>query len=427
MTFRGLIFIVPILGYSQNLTVSEIVHKGNTITKDYIISREIQHGKGMPLDSTIAEEDRNRLLNLGIFADVKWRAIPLENMTFKLEYQIIENDDFFGGRFLGAALPAYDEKTGWSFTGGGFLKNFRGRNEQIGMGFSVGGFSTIAFAYTNPWITGDHVSFGSDIVKNKYDHPFLNYNIEIQSFEVNVGRYFGYQRKTSIGFEAEEFRFMNDTSFSKYQYIAPQGSFVYDTRDLYDNPRKGILLRELFFSRFDLKGKVENNITWIQSFSIYRQLSKYNDVNPWILAWGATMQMNIGIKDERFISAMGSGNTIRGFGYPNRTTFSNSDQFYRFGFNNYHTSLELRKIIIPRKVIADRYEFGATIAGFIDYGTATQGEFSSLVDSKGLMSTGISFQFEGPWPSIIRIDYGWGFYNGKRKDNAMHLEIGHKI
>ena len=159
MTFRSLIFIVPILGYSQNLTVSEIVHKGNTITKDYIISREIQHGKGMHLDSTIAEEDKNRLLNLGIFADVKWRAIPLENMTFKLEYQIIENDDFFGGRFLGAALPAYDEKTGWSFTGGGFLKNFRGRNEQIGIGFSTGGFNTIALAYSNPWITGDHVSF----------------------------------------------------------------------------------------------------------------------------------------------------------------------------------------------------------------------------------------------------------------------------
>ena len=43
------------------------------------------------------------------------------------------------------------------------------------------------------------------------------------------------------------------------------------------------------------------------------------------------------------------------------------------------------------------------------------------------MSTGISFQFEGPWPSIIRIDYGWGFHDGKRKDSAMHLEIGHKI
>ena len=427
MNFRGIIFIIPFLGYSQNLNVSDIIHKGNTFTKDYIIKREIQHSAGSPLDSTIAEADKNRLINLGIFADVKWRAIPLEDNSVILEYNIIENDNFFGGRFIGLGAPVYDEKTGWSFTGGGFLKNFRGRNEQVGLGFSTGGFSTIAFAYSNPWISGDHISFGSDIVKNKYDHPFLDYNIEIKSFEMNVGRYFGYQRKTSLGFELEEFHFINDTSFSKYQYIAPQGSFAYDTRDLYDNPKKGILLREMFFSRFDINGKIEKNITWIQSFSVYRQLNNLKDDKPLILAWGATMQMNIGIKDQRFISAMGSGNTVRGFIYPNRLVFNSVDQQYRFGFNTFHTSIELRKILIPRKVIADRYEFGATIAFFIDYGATTSDQFTKLFKSEGIGSTGLSFQFEGPWPSIIRLDYGWGFYKNKFADSAMHLEIGHKI
>ena len=78
MIIRGLILLIPIVGYSQSLIVSDITHEGNTFTKDYIISREIQHKKGIPLDSTIAEEDKNKLLNLGIFADVSWRAIPLE-------------------------------------------------------------------------------------------------------------------------------------------------------------------------------------------------------------------------------------------------------------------------------------------------------------------------------------------------------------
>ena len=179
MIIRGLILLIPIVGYSQSLIVSDITHKGNTFTKDYIISREIQHKKGIPLDSTIAEEDKNKLLNLGIFADVSWRAIPLEDRTIKLEYRIVENDDFFGGRFFGLGAPVYDEKTGWSFSGGGFLKNFRGRNEQVGFGFSTGGLNMIAFAYSNPWITGDHVSFSSDIVKNQYDHPFILSTVEI--------------------------------------------------------------------------------------------------------------------------------------------------------------------------------------------------------------------------------------------------------
>ena len=90
MKLRGLILIIPIFAHSQNITVSEIIHTGNTITKDYIISREIQHGKGMPLDSTIAEEDKNRLLNLGIFADVKWRAIPVSytHLTLPTIYSV---------------------------------------------------------------------------------------------------------------------------------------------------------------------------------------------------------------------------------------------------------------------------------------------------------------------------------------------------
>ena len=183
----------------------------------------------------------------------------------------------------------------------------------------------------------------------------------------------------------------------------------------------------MFFSRFDLKGDLEKNITWIQTISIYKQLSNLESKRPWIFAWGLSTQLNIGIKDQRFISAMGSGRTVRGFSYPNRLTYYDEDQSYRFGFNNYSTSIELRKIVIPRTVMLDRYEFGATIAGFIDYGAANQDEFSKLFNSKGILGTGLSFQFEGPWPSILRIDYGWGFYGGQNKGRALHLDIGHKI
>ena len=75
----------------------------------------------------------------------------------------------------------------------------------------------------------------------------------------------------------------------------------------------------------------------------------------------------------------------------------------------------------------DRYEFAETVSGFIDYGTTTQHEFSKLLNSKGILGVGLSFQLQGPWPSILRLDYGWGFYDGANKGSAMHLDIGHKI
>ena len=71
MKLRYFFIVLPIIGASQNLIVSEILHKGNSVTKDYIIQREIQHKIQMPLDSAIAIEDKNRLINLGIFADVQ--------------------------------------------------------------------------------------------------------------------------------------------------------------------------------------------------------------------------------------------------------------------------------------------------------------------------------------------------------------------
>ena len=179
MKLRGSLFLLPILGFCQTLMVSEITHRGNTLTKDYIIAREIQHPLDTPLDSLLAEEDLYRLLNLGIFAEVKWRAIPLEKMTVRLEYEIVENNKFFGGRFIGGPSPAYDEETGWSYGAGGGFKNFRGRNEQIGGGFAFGGRNTFAISYFNPWITGDHVSLKLSLAKLDFQHPFLPYDVTV--------------------------------------------------------------------------------------------------------------------------------------------------------------------------------------------------------------------------------------------------------
>ena len=85
--------------------VSSIEFRGNDKTKDYIIEREIQHQINTVLDSSLADEDRNRLDNLGLFSEVKWQAVPLENGTAVLQYSIIESIQ----KTPPAALPTYDD------------------------------------------------------------------------------------------------------------------------------------------------------------------------------------------------------------------------------------------------------------------------------------------------------------------------------
>ena len=140
-------------------------------------------------------------------------------------------------------------------------------------------------------------------------------------------------------FELEDLNFISDSVKINYKYFAPQGFFIYDTRDIYANPTKGILIKQAFSSRIDISGKAQNNFTWIQSFSIYKRLSSLDNQKPWILAVGAKSQMNFGVKDQQFLAAMGESGSVRGWHYPNALNYNDSKQIYRFGFHNLKSSI----------------------------------------------------------------------------------------
>ena len=125
---------VPFVWANQQPIVSAIEFKGHLITKDYIIEREIQHPIDAPLDSAVARMDRERIYNLGIFGDVTWRAIPLEDLTVILDFKVIETSL----RVLPGGGPVYEEDYGWSFGGMLRINNFRGRIEKFMVGGSTG-------------------------------------------------------------------------------------------------------------------------------------------------------------------------------------------------------------------------------------------------------------------------------------------------
>ena len=58
-------------------------------TKNYIVEREIHHPIDVKLDSSLADLDRNRIFNLGLFDNVSWRIMPLENGNAILQYLMI--------------------------------------------------------------------------------------------------------------------------------------------------------------------------------------------------------------------------------------------------------------------------------------------------------------------------------------------------
>lgn len=405
---------------AQTPIVSEVVFSGQKVTKPYIIQRELQHPIGVPLDSALAADDRDRLENLGIFAGVTWEAIPLPDGTVQLHYRVVESF-----RFLGGPLPFYEENTGWSLQLGLIINNFRGRNETLSMGGSIGGQRMFGLDFYDPWIVGDHVSLYIQTGRNVEAHPFLPYDVQTNSFESNIGRYFGYEWKTSLGFELEEKSFVGSHGRLDYRYLAPQGTFQYDTRDIYLEPTRGIHIVHSFYSFIYFDQRDRSTTTLLrQSYSMFRTIRKHPQ--KLILALNFASRVTLGAQKAVWLDYIGGSYTVRGWNLPTTTLYEEGTQPYRFGQHYGTASMELRQVIIPRYVTRFNTEFGLTIAYFIDAGLAGN-SYAELTRQTLLWGTGFSCQI--PWPifGIIRLDYGWGFRRGAFRDRAFHFSLQQKF
>ncbi|MDG2266657.1 MAG: POTRA domain-containing protein [Candidatus Marinimicrobia bacterium] len=405
-------------------TVSSIEFKGHKITKDYIIQREIQHPLDIPLDSSLADQDKDRLLNLGIFADVSWNMVPLEDLTVILQYNLVESSL----RILPAASPTYEEEYGWSFGGMLMIRNFREKNENLTLAGSTGARESYFLSFNNPWIMGDHVSLRFMTGRSNTIHPFLNYEQNTLTSEIIMGRYFGYKHKASIGFELERKTFTSSIDTLVYFSINPLGSYSFDTRDVYRDPSKGLLITQGFFSILDLE-KEMNNFWWIQSYSIYHTINKSD--KKLTAAFNMSFLTTFGEIDEVFVSWLGGAQNVRGWSIPTNDIYSNTNNKFRFGNHSAVFSAELRQTIIPTQVFKTelmewKQEYGLSLVGFLDVGYTSR-EKEDLFSYLPMVGTGFGIRIPFPMVGTFGLDYGWGYRNGSFIDQALHLVVGQKF
>lgn len=415
----GIILFLTGLLVGQSPTISRIAVIGHKVTKEYIIRREIQHPIGAPLDSSLAVEDRNRIENLGIFAAVEWKIVPEMDGTARIEYSVTES----WPRIIPIPYPDYDEERGWSYGLALIVRNFQGRNQNLMLGGQTGARDLYGVFFSDPWITGDHISLNSSIGKAYVSHSFLQYNIATTTLEMNMGSYFGYQHKLSLGFELEKTSYLGTSDTLNFSYIAPQAQYIYDTRDIYLEPTKGVRISQNIYTMFDFSGG-SNRTFWTHSYSIYHSLIG----GPRRLVMGFNTKSRISVGDKRDVYSVyiGSNNTVRGWTPPNRTVYAAGTQKYRFGHHWVVSSLELRQTIIPKFVTRWETEFGLTAIAFLDFGFAGQ-SLSGLLKQSPMLGTGVGLRINWPWVRMFRIDAGWGFKDGLQVDNYLHISAGQKF
>ena len=123
--FTSIILFFPIFLLAYQNQVDSIIIIGNKNTKDHVVFREILHPVNNALDSTILNEDINRLYNLGIFSSVD---IKLENNIYKVN--LVES--FF---IIPDLVIDYSEiARKWSYGLGLAHLNFMGLNQELYLG-----------------------------------------------------------------------------------------------------------------------------------------------------------------------------------------------------------------------------------------------------------------------------------------------------
>ena len=393
---------------SPNVEKIEII--GLDKTKSYIIEREILHPINAKIDSSQADLDRNRIFNLGLFDNVSWQIIPLDNGNATLQYLMIESIN----KTPPLVFPGYEEEKGWSLNGLWIINNFQGKNRTFKIEGSFGGQERVEFFLSDPWMFGNHVSLSTFLEVNSFDHLFLKRIINIKRFKMNFGKWYGEKLKVRISPSLIQKYFLNSIDTLSYNYFSPEINLEIDTRDIFWNPKNGIRIIQ------SIAPMLGENIfyVWNQSLSIYIP-SLFNT----IIAMNATVQRKYGYKDDQWLNYLGNSYNVRGWRLPEKKSNLNN---YRFGHDYVFSSFEIRNLIIKDDIKSGLSKRTSIIA-FID-GGFIEHSLKKLNKDRFMGGAGFGIRIPVPILQSLRIDIGWGYRHAKFIEKPVfHLAIQQKF
>lgn len=277
---------------SMRLVVKNIVITGNDVTQDDIILREMSLKPGSRFTLEKYKDDLLRIYNLALFTKVEIIPIPI-GQTVTGENEITLNVDV-QERWYILPLPSGGIEEGeWKKIWLGMTLrwgNFRGRDENLDVGFRVFYNPNVRLRYSVPWI-GEKLhlfmsiggswsrsrnqsieAVGRQNGSNTIAYEDENYeNIQYKG-ELTVGRFFG--KRFSV---FTDYRY-NHLRVSQYKpnrtlstsgvdkYLTLGGGISFDSRDLVEYATKGdylkatyhrygFLNKEVNFGRFTIENQ----------------------------------------------------------------------------------------------------------------------------------------------------------------------------
>lgn len=370
-------------------------------TKDYVLEREVTLEVGKAFETSKFEQSIRNLFRLGYFRNVSQEieSIPGDPdgkiVIFLLDEQ--KTAQYNGTISYGSAIGLIGSM-------GIEDKNFKGKNQTLGLSFEIGENQrrTYELSFNDPWIKGtERLSYGWSVYRREYTDD--DQEITKEGFRLSAGKGITDNIRVRLGTRVENVKEKETDDSGAYEYdtVSLIPSIVYDTRNNFLRPTSG------FYASLSVEfGRVLKESNYIINELELRKYQKgIFDKN--IFAYRTVFGVaSDNLRDSQKFR-VGGGSNLRGYDYGD---FKGNYQFY--------ANLE------NRTNLDDNFDFVL----FFDIGRAwdqsddSRDKTDLLSDIKYTYGVGLRIQTPlGP----LRFDYGWPMNDNEKQGGQFYFNIGH--
>ena len=401
MNFFKSVALVLFFSLGIASVVKEIKIIGNQNTKEYIILREIHHPIPGEYNPTFAQQDRDRIYNLGLFSTVKIVQIDSTYSVF-----IIETFPVF-------PLPIieYNEASGFSYGVSIVHLNFRGMNEKLSLGGIIGKETTYFLSFINPWIWKDHVSLKGKLYQYQTKDPVYDYHYQENGFYIGTGfhKYKNHKYKLEIGAEVINLESIRDNFvLKKYEFLKSKLNYQYDTRDIYIDPASGHFFSISILPKYHIKNPELSYYRLFLQNTWYLTLSE--KLNNLVLSFKSAVLFQQSESFPPFANVyLGGEDFVRGYS-PNPKENKSIVAGLIEGYNILFQSVQLQHSLFE-KADYGNIEMGMDLVYFVDMGIVS--DMYYFFHTKDLIiGYGLGLRLFTSGIGTIRIDLGFNPYGG---------------
>jgi outer membrane protein insertion porin family len=375
--------------------VTAIRIDGNQVTREHVISREMETRAGEPFHFAALEADLQRLENLGIFAETNVVA-EADGEGVRLTLQVREAPALL-------LLPSflYTEENGFSWGVALSAPNLTGRSIGLSARAYFGGTGQRWAKLSHPWIKGNHLSldfYGGE--RERLDTMNV-FNEDSWEFTPGVGTWLGRHGRLRGFFSL--FQMQSDVDGktldpdNEDKLFRLGFSAGYDTRDSWRDPRTG------WKNEIEIIRSAGDGSFWTLNLDLRRYLPTFNRQHLMLSNLLTLQSGTVGEDVPGYLTYyLGGANTIRGYALEELGPTLN-------GKNQLLTTAEYNFKLVDlarRDFFKWSFSLGLELAVFADAGIAWS-ESPDFGWKRYRAGLGAGLRLLVPGSEQVRLDLGW--------------------